>query len=129
MRLIPRCQVLEVGLGGSLTQSHGFVWEGARVELPCGAGSLCVWQCETEEKRVQGAAQVARAAGRWLLSSGEGAESCGQVRPFPHPGGDPRQKDRTGPCHCVCASGRGIQGHTFILEIIEQHRVKNKHCF
>lgn len=62
------------------------------MELPCGAGSLCAWGRETEEKPVQGAALVARAAGRWLLSSGEGAvRSVGRSDPFPDPGGDPRQ--------------------------------------
>lgn len=62
------------------------------MELLCGAGSLCAWGRETEEKPVQGAARVARAAGRWLLSSGEGAvRSVGRSDPFPDPGGDPRQ--------------------------------------
>lgn len=62
------------------------------MELPCGAESLCAWGRETEEKPVQGAALVARAAGRWLLSSGEGAvRSVGRSDPFPDPGGDPRQ--------------------------------------
>ena len=84
MRLIPRCQVGGVGLGGSLTQSYGSVWGGARVELLCGAGSLCAWRRETEEKPVQGAAQVERAAGRWLLSSGEGAvRTVGRSDPSP----------------------------------------------
>lgn len=43
------------------------------MELLCGAGSLCAWGRDTEEKPVQGVARVARAAGRWLLGSGEGA--------------------------------------------------------
>ena len=111
MRLIPRCQVLEVGLGGSLTQSHGFVWEGARVDLPCGAGSLCVWQCETEEKRVQGAAQVARAAGRWLLSSGEGAvRAVGRSDPSPTQEGTHARRTGPGPvtvCVPVEEASRG----------------------
>lgn len=84
MRLIPRCQVWGVGLGGSLTQSYGSVWGGARVELLCWAESLCAWQRETEEKPVQGAARVERAAGRWLLSSGEGAvRAVGRSDPSP----------------------------------------------
>ena len=58
------------------------------MELLCGAGSLCAWGRETQERPVRGAARVAWAVGRWLLGSGEGAvRAVGRSDPFPDPGG------------------------------------------
>lgn len=111
--------------GRSLSRSPRVRVRRSHVESPrlggCGAG---------EEPAVTCGLHRVGPGGAKSLSRGEVVTRlCGHVRPPPPPRTVPTLLEgRAGLCGGVHARGGGIQGHAFILKIIEKQKVKNKYC-